>query len=134
MASLADALGERVGPLPAWIWAALAGGGLYLFAHHQRTAAVTAQGNPTFSPFAGGRGALFGSPAALAGPVLQPNPTPTDAVNPQSGAALTPNAMYIPNPQPPAGGALTGGDNPFTSGWAGLRPTSYDYGRNGGGS
>lgn len=136
MASIADAFSERIGPLPAWAWALGVGAGLYLFAHYQSTKAAgpgtLTTGNPTFSPFAGGAGALFGSPAALAGPVLQPNPQPTTANSLQPGAATTPNAVYVPSPQPPTGGAITGGDNPFTAGYVGLaRPTVYSIARGG---
>ena len=135
MPSLTEALAERAGPFPVWLWAAAAGGALYLFAHRVGAAAragnpstVTTQGNPTFSPFAGGWGALFGSPAALTGPPLQPNPTPVTPTSQQAGAATIGTAAYIPTPIPPVGG----GDNAFVGGYVGLpRQSKYDIARGG---
>lgn len=115
--SIASSFSEKAGPLPVWVWVLGIASALYFVAHRaNRPGNTTIQGNPTYSPLAGGRGALFGSPAALAGPVLQPNPTPPDAINQQTGAALAPNATYIPNAVPPVGG----GDIPTVAGYVGL--------------
>lgn len=128
--NLAESLGQRVGPFPAWLWAIGVGCGLYWFAHHQSSKGLpTYPVDQTFSPLAGGAGALLGSPAALAGPVLQLNPVQSNGINSQPGAALVaPSGGNVPTTIP----QVSGGDNPFTSGYVGL-PVVTPYTRSRGG-
>lgn len=131
MTSLSEALGERVGPFPAWLWALGIGGGLYAWARWRSSGSVLPSfpvSNTTTPLDSGGGGQLLGSPAALAGPVLELNPMQSSGINPQPGAALAPGSIYIPNPVP----QVSGGDIPTVGGYAGIgRGTSYDRARGG---
>lgn len=123
--SLADSLGARIGPLPAWLWALVLGGGLYWLAHKQSSGLGPI---PTVWPTSGNLGAL-GTVAEPMGPALQANPVQTSGINTQPGAALAPyNASSIPTMIP----IISGGDSPMIGGYVGLRQaTPYDYARGG---
>ena len=120
--NLAEALGERVGPLPAWLWALGIGGGLYAFAHWKSS-------QPAPTPRFGGPLTTLGSVAAPVGSVLELNPMVSNGINTQPGAALaSPMGGNIPSVVP----AVSGGDNPFVGGYTGIsRATPYDYARGG---
>jgi hypothetical protein len=128
--NLAEALGDRIGPFPAWLWALGLGGGLYLFAHYKSTGSLPSFPiSNTMTPLdSGGGGQIFGSPAALAGPVLELNPMASNGIGSQPAAGLVPAGQNVPTAVP----AVSGGDNPFTSGYVGLQvATPYDYARGG---
>ena len=122
--SIAEALRERIGPVPAWMLALIVGGGLYWLARRRSALPAT----PTPPPAPAQPCEQCGTPAAFMGTALQPNPVTSSGINTQPGAALAPGAIYVPTVIP----AVSGGDAPFIGGYAGLRrATPYDYARGG---
>jgi hypothetical protein len=110
--SLAQALTDKVAGIPIWLLAVVFGGGLYWFAHYQQTKGQTtiytpllAMIDPTLTAH---------NNAAISAPAVSNGNT-----NTQEGAGLFqgPFATNIPVPPP----VLSGGDNPFVTGYVGLR-------------
>ena len=122
--NIADALGERIGPLPVWLAVLGVGGLLYWLA--RRNASLPATVAPAAAPAQPCE--QCGTPAAYMGPALQLNPMASNGNNTQPGAALAPGAVYIPTAIP----QVSGGDQPFIGGYVGIRrATPYDYARGG---